>query len=65
MQRPYRAGYVPPWLLRAEGLPGQPARLEVWEPYLEAQGKDEELAQTGQDEVEPKWLPITQESHVG
>lgn len=65
MQRPCRAGYVPPRLLRAEGLPGQLARLEVWEPYLEPQGKDEELAQTGQDEVEAEWLPVTEESHVG
>lgn len=65
MQRPCTAGCVPPWLLRAEGLPGQLARLEVWEPYLEPQDKDEELAQTGQDEVEAKWLPITEESHVG
>lgn len=65
MQRSCRAGYVPPWLLRAEGLPGQPVRLELWKSYLEPQGKDEELAQTGQDEVEAKWLPITEESHVG
>lgn len=65
MQRPCTAGCVTPWLLRAEGLPGQLARMEVWEPYLEPQDKDEELAQTGQDEVEAKWLPITEESHVG
>lgn len=65
MQRPCTAGYVLPRPLRAEGLPGQLARLEVWEPYLEPQGKDEELAQTGQDEVEAKCLPITEESHVG
>lgn len=56
---------MPPWLLRAEGFPGQPARLGMWEPYPEPQGKEEELAQTGQDEVEAKLLPITKESHVG
>lgn len=56
---------MPPRPLRAEGFPGQPARLEVWEPYLEAQGKDEELAQTGQDEVEAEFLSITEESHAG
>lgn len=56
---------MPPQVLRAERLPGQPARLELWEPYLEPQGEDEELAQTGQDEVQAKGLPITKDSHVG